>query len=745
MSNPREPSTLTINSDTPDREEIGAQAETGTANEGPSPQDFADARAMGARSLAEHHRRVLEEDRAIAEAVWQERGTFTYEDALTLQALGLPAFPAPGMVIPIHPPAGFKPGEWPIYAIRPDRPADPKRKYSWPAGVPMRLDAPLRCHADLGNPAKPLDITEGWFKADALVSAGRCSVGLLGTSAFGWKPEPGLRILSDWKAIELNGRQVNIWFDSDARRKPAVALARVQLTRMLQLHGARVKWGVLPDAPDGSKQGVDDWLAAPGHSGAKLDSLLQDPEDPLMTAQLTDVGNAERFALVNSGLAIYIQGVGWLAWNGGYWKQDADLLVDRLARNTMRELLHLATNLPHSQERDALLDHARRSESRQRLEAMVHLARVDLLAETDELDRDLWLLNCPNGTIDLRSGALRPHDPADLITRQCPVDFDPEAPCPTWEAFLLAAMGGDAEMVAYLQQMVGIFLTGDVSEKFLPILWGPPDTGKTTFTNTLRALFGPYAQTMSEATISNPKWGASGGEATPDVARLLGTRLAVVSETSAKMQLNAARAKAWTGRNRLTARKLYKEPFDFNPTHKLLIETNNKPGLPEGDEALFNRLHLIPFQVPVPKAEQDSALETKLQVELSGILTWAVRGCLVWQQKGRLEQPKPVAEATKDYRAENDHVQAFLSARCVEGSKENTGVPRLYAAYALWAAENVDGQPLGKQVFNRQLEGRGFRRDQQKRNWQGLELAPEPESESGPEPATNIFTFGEVR
>lgn len=717
------------NSDAPGRDEVSAPAET------------------GARPLSDHHQVMLQDDRAIAEAVWRERGTFTYEDALKLQELGIRPAPAPGMAIPIHPPAGRTPDEPPIFATRPDRPADPKRKYSWPAGVPMRLDAPPRCHKDLGNAAVPLDITEGWFKADALASAGRCSVGLLGTAAFGWRPEPGLRILDDWEKITLSNRPVNIWFDSDARRKPAVALARVQLTRMLESRGARVRWGVLSDAQDGSKQGVDDWLAVPGRSASELDGLLQEPEDPLMDAPQTDAGNAERFALVNSGAAVYVQGVGWLAWNGGYWKQDADLLVERLARNTMRELLHLAANLPHSHERDALLDHARRSESRQKLEAMVHLARVDLLAETDQLDRDSWLLNCPNGTVDLRTGVLRPHDPGDLITRQCPVDFMPDAPCPTWEKFLLAAMGGNVKMVAYLQQMVGIFLTGDVSEKFFPMLWGPPDTGKTTFTNTIMALLGDYAQTMSEATISDPKWGASGGDATPDVARLLGTRLAVVSETSAKMQLNAARAKAWTGRNRITARKLYSKPFDFNPTHKLLIETNNKPGMPEGDEALFNRVHLIPFQVPVPKAEQDSALETKLQAELPGILRWAVRGCLAWQQAGRLERPTPVAAATDDYRAENDQVQAFLAERCVEGSKENTGVPRLFAAYALWAAESVDGPPLGKQEFNRQLEGRGFRRDQQKRNWQGLELAPEPESkpEPEPEPAGEFFTFGEVQ
>jgi putative DNA primase/helicase len=277
-------------------------------------------------------------------------------------------------------------------------------------------------------------------------------------------------------------------------------------------------------------------------------------------------------------------------------------------------------------------------------------------------------------------------------------------------------------MVAYLQKLFGICLTGDVSEKILPIIWGPSDTGKTTFSEILLALLGPdYGQEMSEATIAASSRRRSGGEASPDLVRLLGIRLAVVSETSEGMQLNAARVKALTGRNRITARDMYKSQIEFDPTHKIVIETNHKPGMRDGDEAMFRRVHLIPFEVVIPKDEQDPSLPMKLREELAGILAWAVRGCLAWRAEGRLAPPPEIEAATAQYRQESDVLRDFVEDRCVVGPGRSVSVSDLYVAYRAWARLAEDDYPLGKHKFNALVEARGVTREP--RIWRGIGIA----------------------
>jgi len=439
---------------------------------------------------------------------------------------------------------------------------------------------------------------------------------------------------------------------------------------------------------------------------------------------LTDSGNADRLVDYHGHELRHVALWGkWLVYRDGRWQEDRDQEIVRRAIDTARTMLREASEEQDKDKRDKLARHAIASENGNRLRAMVSLASAnrEIAVVPEALDRDPWLLNCRNGTLDLRTGTLRPHDPDDLLTKQAPVVYDPDAACPLWTAYLSHAQRGDSDMLGFLQRLVGLCLTGITTEKVLPILHGPSNSGKTTFTKVILALLGEdYAQIVAETTVSR-KDGADG--IPDDVARLRGVRFALVSETGEGMQLNEARIKAYTGRNRISARKLYGEWFEFDPEFKLIIETNNKPHIRENSTAVWNRIKLVPFTVVLPEAEQDKALIDKMvAAELPGILAWAVEGCRAWQRDG-LGQPAQVTEATAEYQGDSDTLAAFLAECCevVPDVKERSGT--VYAFYQGWMRER--GQhALGDQRFTSAVKDRGFVKKESKgiAYWRGLRL-----------------------
>jgi len=277
----------------------------------------------------------------------------------------------------------------------------------------------------------------------------------------------------------------------------------------------------------------------------------KDATSPLITAARDDLGNAERFAWLNYGKALWVEEQEhWIVWDGKRWARS-NVAADRLAKGTAREYQIAAAALPSTAiSRDVHLEYAAKLGKADALRHMLRWAQSELPVKMGELDQHRWLLNCLNGTVDLKTGELRPHDPANLLTRVIDVAYDPDAACPEWDRFIDRAMTRTPDVLIYLQRLAGIFLTGDVTEKLLPIIWGLKDTGKSVFTNIIRRLLGEYAQVMSEATLANQQRKAGGNEASPDIARLVGIRLAVVSETAADFKLNEGRIKAWTGRRR---------------------------------------------------------------------------------------------------------------------------------------------------------------------------------------------------
>jgi len=342
----------------------------------------------------------------------------------------------------------------------------------------------------------------------------------------------------------------------------------------------------------------------------------------------------------------------------------------------------------------------------------------------DQIDANPALLNVSNGTIDLATGRLHAHRREDGITRIAPPKFDPDADAPLWNAFLNRVFDGDEELIAFIQRAVGYSLTGLTSEQCLFFLHGSGCNGKTVFIQTLLSILGEYAQKAPTEMIMKQDRSSPGG-ASPDMARLRSVRLAVTAELDESQRMGEARVKDLTGADRIVARHLYREPIEFDPTHKLWMYGNHKPIIRGTDDGIWRRIRLIPFAVTIPDDEKDPRLTEKLKGERDGVLAWAVRGCLEWRRDG-LGMPGAVASATEAYRNESDRLAAFLDERCVIEMWARASKGELYAAYENWCSDSGE-RAMSKKKLGQQLIERGFGegRDKRERHWIGLGLIDE--------------------
>jgi putative DNA primase/helicase len=345
----------------------------------------------------------------------------------------------------------------------------------------------------------------------------------------------------------------------------------------------------------------------------------------------------------------------------------------------------------------------------------------------EQLDADPWLFNVVNGTIDLRTGILRPARREDLITKLAPVIYDPDARCPTWERFLQQIMAGNTALITFLQRAIGYGLTGVTSEQVLLLLYGTGANGKSTFLEVLRALFGDYARQAEFATFL----ARTSDAVRNDLARLAGARFVTAVEAASGRRLDEALIKQLTGGDPITARFLYQEFFEFTPQFKLFLATNHKPVIRGTEHAIWRRIRLIPFEVTIPQAQQDRTLPDKLRAELPGILAWAVQGCLAWQRDG-LPMPTEVHQATETYREEMDTFGLFLADYCIVDPTDPTRratTGELFDAYLTWCRQNGEHFQLTKTHFGMRLGERGLTpiRLGKERGWAGIALAPEPD------------------
>jgi len=455
---------------------------------------------------------------------------------------------------------------------------------------------------------------------------------------------------------------------------------------------------------------------------AKVESAWR--YEPRDNYHLTDLGNAERLvSLHGQDLRYCHPWRRWLVWDGTRWRQDMAGVVMGYAKSTVRAMYAEAGNIENKDDRKSFLAFVLRSEQKDRLKAMVELAASEpgIPVLPEELDRDPWLLNVANGTIDLRTGELRPHRREDLITKITDVKYDETAKCPRWEQFLDEVMRGNQALVTFLQRAAGMSLTGDVSDHVLLTLYGTGRNGKSTFLNTLLAVMGDYGMQAAPDLLM-----AKRGERHPtELADLFGKRLVVSIESEQDRRLAESLVKQLSGGDRITARRLHENFWSFAPTHHLWLATNHKPTIRGTDVAIWSRIKLVPFRAQFldDDPRQDKHLFKKLLAELPGILRWCVEGCLAWQAGG-LGVPEEVKEATENYRAEQDVVAAFLSDRCVVAPTAKAAIRDVYKAYLTWCEENGE-RPVSQRELGSRLVERGFERRRAHGGmwvWQGIGL-----------------------
>ena len=439
------------------------------------------------------------------------------------------------------------------------------------------------------------------------------------------------------------------------------------------------------------------------------------------TRHLTELGNAERFVSRHGQDLRYCHVWGkWLVWDGQRWQVDATAEVMRRAKETVRAMYGEANQEDNAKRRSEIAGWALKCECEARIKSMVSLARAepDIPVLPDELDTDRWLFNVLNGTIDLKTGELRPHHREDLITKLAPVQYNPDATCPRWLAFLDQIMNGREDLIRFLQRAVGYSLTGDTSEQAMYILHGLGANGKTTLVTVVRTTLGDYAKTTRTETLLIRR-----EDSIPnDIARLQGARMVTAVEAEAGRRLAESLVKQLTGGDPVTARFLHAEWFEFVPTFKLWLTTNHRPRIVGTDDAIWRRIRLIPFSVTIPEKKRDPHLAEALCEESSGILAWAVRGCLEWQREG-LGLPDEVKAATAAYRDDMDVLGGFLDECCVLSAAAETPSRDLRAAYVKWCEANGEN-PLSQRVFAGVLKERGLesRKSHGAKVWEGIQF-----------------------
>jgi putative DNA primase/helicase len=458
---------------------------------------------------------------------------------------------------------------------------------------------------------------------------------------------------------------------------------------------------------------------------------LTDQEILDAQARATDAANADAVASLHGPKYRYArEWEAWLAWTGTHWQRvGADVLLFRDVVHTARReyalckgrLVRLESQTaaiasqfmlgsPELKAHMALIDHEKAllkwhngSQNTAKVNACISQLRAPLSITFLDLDKNPWLLNCANGTVDLRTGELRDHSPEDLITNCLEIPYLPDRKAPLWTRFLDTCMGNSTLLVLYLQRLVGYTLTASTQEHLLVFCYGATGSnGKSTFLRVMQQLLGPYGAAAPRTMLFAQK----AGDVHPtELATLHGKRLGVCSEVGEEARIDEAKVKDLTGGDRISCRRMQEDFWDYLPTHKLWIAGNHKPVITGTDGGIWRRIRVVPWLRTFAPEEQDKDLPAKLKAELPGILAWAVRGTLEWLRIGVCDPPE-VLEATAEYRAQSDPVGDFLRAHVVFDREARMAAKALRTAYESWC-EEMGHQPVGARRLAQRLRLNG--------------------------------------
>lgn len=516
-------------------------------------------------------------------------------------------------------------------------------------------------------------VTKGEKAADALAKLGvtaTCSPG----GANKWR---------DSYSPPLAGADVVILPDNDEPGRQHAAMVANSLRRAGS-RAACVRVLPLPGLPD--KGDVFDWIAAGGTAAdlVQLTASAPEPEPEAIKSatpeavegfDVTEDGVAQAFAAQHGGALRYCHHAQhWYVWTGAHWRREESKLAFSWARDMCRHMALQATD-----------------KEKPKVSKAAFAAAVERFAQADRAfavtastwDSDPMLLGTPGGTVDLLTGHLRPADPTDYITLQTAVaPAPPGTPHPHWSAFLDAATGGDKDLQAFLQRLVGYCLTGDVTEEILAFLYGEGGTGKGTFLGVIVGVMADYAVAVPIEVFT------AGSRLNLEYyrAQMAGARLVTASETEAGATWAESQIKEMTGNEApLSGRHPYGKPFTFMPCFKIMLVGNHAPRLKGRSKAMERRMRIAPFKHKPQQADQ--GLKARLRGELPAILRWCIVGCVAWQND-RLGTCSAVAAETGTYFEQQDHFGRWLAERCNVVPSMSERPSKLLSDYLIWAKES---------------------------------------------------------
>ena len=401
---------------------------------------------------------------------------------------------------------------------------------------------------------------------------------------------------------------------------------------------------------------------------------------------------AERY----EGALLYVTGIGWHQWDGPRWA------LDERGETKRAVLAELRRALAGSLEDKELRADVRKCESASGVAGVLNLAAAlePFAAAVADLDADPHLLNVANGTLDLHTLGLRPHCPADRITKVCRGAYRPGVAAPLWEGFLARVLP-DVEVRRFLQRLVGLALLGAVREHVQGILTGIGANGKSVFDKTIRFVLGDYAIAAEPDLFMHREGAHPTGE-----MDLRGVRWVSVSESDKDRRLAEATVKRLTGGDTIRARRMRQDFVEFEPSHTPLLITNHLPKVSGDDPAIWRRLRVIPFDVVIPEAEQEKDLDARLQLEADGILAWAVAGYRDYMIRG-LDEPQAVLVATDSYHRDSDAVCRFVDDECVTSRTVKATTAELFEAWVKWAVKD-GAEPMSQKAFGQALDRHGY-------------------------------------
>jgi P4 family phage/plasmid primase-like protien len=520
------------------------------------------------------------------------------------------------------------------------------------------------------------------------------------TQGFGLSIDDALPLMAEWNVgcqpPWSEAKLLHKLQDADAVDEPR--------GRGYLLGGAREASGSHGVASDRALGTDDELQAEPG------DDLC--PESP---ENRTDLANARRFCRLHGKNFRYVAPwKKWLQWDGTRWRLDESLAVQRAFRGVLAELFTIAGEARDNE----AMRYACSSAKLRDFNAAISLAQSEPGTPLSPscLDQEPWLLNCANGTVDLRTGELRSQRRDDFLTALAPTAFDRNATSDAWNRFLESTFGGSRPMIEFIQRWFGYCLTGVVSEQQLPVFWGQGANGKSTLLNAVQDVVGRDYATAGARDLLLSKRGDSHPT---ELADLFGKRLIVCAEADEGRALAEGQLKQLTGGDRIKARRMREDFWEFEPTHKLLMVTNHLPRVRGDDPAIWRRLLLVPFgqrfwnpdggETGPEELRQDKDLQAKLRAEREGILAWLVHGCLEWQRIG-LSPPPEVQAATQDYKSREDRIGAFLEECCTVSPTHRVRAGVLFEVYKAWcdrlAETPYTGTRFGTLISQRFEKGR---------------------------------------